>query len=67
MDDLFVDPAAVAPLWQTILQLAVRGKLVPQNPDDEPACVLLERIAEEKAQLVKEGKGTRSLTYGQCR
>lgn len=32
------------------------GRLVPQNPDDEPASVLLDRIAEEKAQLVKEGK-----------
>ena len=56
MDDLFADPADVVPLRQTILQLAVRGKLVPQNPNDEPACVLLERIAAEKAQLVKKGK-----------
>jgi type I restriction enzyme, S subunit len=38
------------------LELAVRGKLVEQDPDDEPASVLLERIAEEKARLVKEGK-----------
>ena len=56
MDDLFADPADVVPLRQTILQLAVRGKLVPQNPNDEPACMLLERIAAEKARLVKEGK-----------
>jgi len=48
MDDLFTDPADVAPLRQAILQLAVRGKLVPQDPNDEPACVLLERIAAEK-------------------
>lgn len=41
---------------QAILQLAVQGKLVPQNPEDEPAHVLLERIKAEKARLVKEGK-----------
>lgn len=56
MDDLFTDPADVTPLRQTILQLAVRGKLVPQDPSDEPACLLLERIAAEKARLVKEGR-----------
>ncbi|EOG7671878.1 restriction endonuclease subunit S [Vibrio cholerae] len=43
-------------LRELILELAVRGKLVPQDPNDEPASVLLERIAAEKAQLVKEGK-----------
>ena len=43
-------------LRQIILQLAVMGKLVPQDPNDEPATKLLERIAAEKAQLVKEGK-----------
>ena len=36
--------------------MAVQGKLVPQDPSDEPADVLLERIREEKAKLVKEGK-----------
>ncbi|RKR06540.1 type I restriction enzyme S subunit [Kushneria sinocarnis] len=43
-------------LRELILELAVRGKLVEQDPNDEPASVLLERIAEKKAQLVKEGK-----------
>jgi type I restriction enzyme S subunit len=43
-------------LRELILELAVRGKLVPQEPSDEPASILLERIAIEKAQLVKEGK-----------
>src|SRR5690606_6651558 len=43
-------------LRQTILSLAVRGKLVPQDPNDEPASVLLEKIKEEKERLVKEGK-----------
>jgi len=56
MDDLFTDPADVAPLRQTILQLAVRGRLVRQEASDEPASVLLERIAAEKARLVKEKK-----------
>ena len=39
-----------------ILDLAIRGKLVPQNPDDEPASVLLDRIREEKEELIKQGK-----------
>ncbi|EPP4297774.1 restriction endonuclease subunit S [Vibrio navarrensis] len=43
-------------LRELILELAVRGKLVPQDPSDEPASLLLERIAAEKAQLVKDGK-----------
>lgn len=43
-------------LRELILELAVRGKLVPQDPNDEPASVLLERIVAEKAQLVKDGK-----------
>ena len=43
-------------LKKSILQMAVQGKLVPQNPDDEPASVLLERIRAEKQRLVKEGK-----------
>lgn len=43
-------------LTDSILQLAIQGKLVPQNPGDEPASVLLDRIREEKKRLVKEGK-----------
>jgi type I restriction enzyme S subunit len=43
-------------LRQKILDLAIRGKLVPQDPADEPASALLERIAKEKARLVTEGK-----------
>src|SRR5262249_49899913 len=43
-----------------ILQLAVRGKLVPQDPSDEPTSVLLKRIKAEKEQLIKEGKIGRS-------
>ena len=43
-------------LKKSVLQEAIQGKLVPQNPNDEPASVLLERIKEEKAKLFKEGK-----------
>lgn len=47
-------------LRQKILDLAIRGKLVPQDPNDEPASVLLERIRGEKERLIKEGKIKRS-------
>ena len=43
-------------LRNSILQWAIQGKLVPQDPNDEPASVLLERIREERARLVKEKK-----------
>ena len=43
-------------LRQKILDLAIRGKLVPQDPNDEPASVLLERIRAEKERLIAEGK-----------
>ena len=53
---LYDTPENVAALRQSILQLAVMGKLVPQDPNDEPASVLLEKIAKEKERLTKEGK-----------
>lgn len=46
----------ISSLNKKILDLAVRGKLVPQDPNDEPASVLLKKIAEEKQKLIKEGK-----------
>ncbi|WP_063662004.1 restriction endonuclease subunit S [Aliivibrio fischeri] len=55
-DALFITEKSIDSLKQTILQLAVMGKLVPQDPNDEPAAKLLERIAEEKAQLIKDKK-----------
>ncbi|WP_421352773.1 restriction endonuclease subunit S [Aeromonas sp. 604443] len=55
-DTLFTTEASIDALKQTILQLAVMGKLVSQDPSDEPASALLERIAAEKALLVKEKK-----------
>ena len=45
-----------AQIKKSILQMAVQGQLVPQNPDDEPASVLLERIRAEKERLIVEGK-----------
>ena len=43
-------------LRQKILDMAIRGKLVPQDPNDEPASVLLERIRNEKQRMVQDGK-----------
>ena len=53
-DVLFTTEHSIDQLKQTILQLAVMGKLVPQDPSDEPASVLLEKIAAEKEQLIKD-------------
>ena len=53
---LFTTESSIDALKQTLLQLAVMGKLVPQDPNDEPASELLKRIAEEKARLVADGK-----------
>lgn len=55
-DTLFTTEASIAALKQTLLQLAVMGKLVPQDPNDEPASELLKRIQAEKARLIAEGK-----------
>jgi type I restriction enzyme S subunit len=55
-DTLFTTESSIDALKQTLLQLAVMGKLVPQDPNDEPASELLKRIQDEKAKLVGEGK-----------
>ena len=55
-DTLFTTEASIDALKQTLLQLAVMGKLVPQDPNDEPASELLKRIQAEKAKFVAEGK-----------
>jgi type I restriction enzyme S subunit len=55
-DTLFTTEASIDALKQTLLQLAVMGKLVPQDPNDEPASELLKRIQAEKSKLVAEGK-----------
>jgi len=49
-------PDAIARLRRFVLDLAVRGKLVPQDPSDEPASELLKQIAKEKSRLVKAGE-----------
>lgn len=51
-----IDLYGIKKLRELILELAVRGKLVPQDPNDEPASELLKRIAAEKTELVKQGK-----------
>ncbi|WP_221750795.1 restriction endonuclease subunit S [Pseudomonas luteola] len=53
---LFTTESSIDALKQTLLQLAVMGKLVPQDPSDEPAAELLKHIAKEKSWLVAEGK-----------
>ena len=55
-DTLFTTDGSIDALKQTLLQLAVMGKLVPQNINDEPASELLKRIQAEKAKLISEGK-----------
>jgi type I restriction enzyme S subunit len=55
-DSLIVSRSQVKDLRQAILQLAVQGKLVPQDPGDEPASALLRKIVAEKKKLIAEGK-----------
>jgi type I restriction enzyme S subunit len=55
-DTLFTTEASIDALKQTLLQLAVMGKLVPQDANDEPSSELLERIQNEKVKLIAEGK-----------
>lgn len=52
-DTIAEAPGGIERLRELVLQLAVRGKLVPQDADEEPAAVLLERIREERAQLIR--------------
>ena len=56
MELLATAPGGVAKLRELILTLAVQGKLVPQDPADEPASVLLQKIRAEKDRLIAEGK-----------
>ena len=49
-------PYGIKKLRELIFDLAVRGKLVPKDPNDEPASILLERIGKEKERLIEEGK-----------
>jgi type I restriction enzyme S subunit len=55
-DTLFTTETSIDAIKQTLLQLAVMGKLVPQDPNDEPASALLKRIQSERARLFAEGK-----------
>jgi type I restriction enzyme S subunit len=56
LDELVNTPDDVAQVESAILQLAVQGQLVPQDPDDEPATELLECIRTEKERLIRKGE-----------
>ena len=57
---LEITPGGVARLRELILTLAVQGKLLPQNPQDKPASVLLKKIRAEKDRLILEDKNKRN-------
>ncbi len=61
MSALTTRPDQIKQLRQTVLNLAVRGRLVPQDPKDEPATALIKRIAAENGRLAKEGKAKRQI------
>ena len=63
-DRLIQSPESVHRLRRFILDLAVRGKLVPQDPNDEPASELLKRIVAEKARLVTAGEIGKQKAHG---
>lgn len=56
LEKIALDNSLMTSLPKSILQEAIQGKLVPQDPSDEPASILLQRIRDEKQRLVKEGK-----------
>jgi type I restriction enzyme, S subunit len=58
-DALVINESSIEQLKEAILQLAVQGKLVPQNPSDEPASLLLARILESREQLIRNGRAKR--------
>lgn len=60
-DTLFSTEESIDQLKQTILQLAVMGKLVPQDPNDEPASALLRKVSAEKVKLAKEGTSRKDI------
>ena len=62
-DRLAEAPDAIPRLRRFILDLAVRGKLVEQDPDDEPASELLKRIQAEKVRFVKAGKASKAKPF----
>ena len=63
LDLLATAPGGVARLRELILTLAVQGKLVPQDPADEPASVLLQKIRAEKDRLIAAGKLARDTPF----
>ena len=60
-----IELVGIKKLRELILELAIRGKLVPQDPNDEPASVLLEKIAVEKELLIKENKIKKPIKFSE--